>query len=110
MSLGLLNAAWRPAGEVCVVLAAAREREVLITEQATWVRCMQKSLVQMNILFIEVLGKVMGTAGQAIIRVILARERDPKVLARHRHCRVKASAEEVIKALPVTVQLGGGGP
>ncbi len=28
MSLGLLRAAWRPDGEVCVVRAVARQREV----------------------------------------------------------------------------------
>ncbi len=42
---------------------------------------------------------VMGTTGQGIIRAIAAGERDPKVLARHRHGRVKASTEEIIKAL-----------
>jgi transposase len=99
MSLGLLRAAWRPDGEVCVVRAVARQREVLITDQATWVQRMQKALVQMNIQLTEVLGDVMGMTGQAIIRAIVAGERDPKMLARHRHSRVKASAEEVTKAL-----------
>jgi transposase len=60
---------------------------------------MQKSLVQMNIQLTEVLADVMGMTGQAIIRAIVAGERDPKVLARHRHSRVKASAEEITKAL-----------
>ncbi len=99
MSLGLLRAAWRPEGEVCVVRAVARQREVLITEQASWVQRMQKSLVQMNIQLTEVLTDVMGTTGQAIIRAIVAGERDPKALARHRDRRVKASTEEIIKAL-----------
>ena len=99
MSLGLLRAAWRPDGEVCVVRAVARQREVLLTEQASWVQRMQKALVQMNIQLTEVLSDVMGVTGQAIIRAIVAGERDPKVLARHRHSRVKASAEEVTKAL-----------
>ena len=99
MSLGLLRAAWRPDGEVCGVRAVARQREVLITDQASWVQRMQKALVQMNIQLTEVLGDVMGMTGQAIIRAIVAGERDPKMLARHRHCRVKASAEDVTKAL-----------
>jgi len=99
MSLGLLRAAWRPDGEVCVVRAVARQREVLITEQVSWVQRMQKSLVQMNIQLTEVLADVMGTTGQAIIRAIVAGERDPQVLARHRQSRVKASAEEIAKAL-----------
>ena len=99
MSLGFLRAAWRPDGEVCVVRAVARQREVLLTEQASWVQRMQKALVQMNIQLTEVLSDVMGMTGQAIIRAIVAGERDPRTLARHRNGRVKASAEEITKAL-----------
>ena len=99
MSLGLLRAAWRPASEVCVVRAIARQREVLLIEQASWVQRMQKALVQMNIQLTEVLSDVMGATGQAIIRAIVAGERDARVLARHRDGRVKASAEQIRKAL-----------
>ncbi len=99
MSLGLLRAAWRPGDDVCVVCAVVRQREVLLTEQGSWVQRMQKALVQMNLQLTEVLTDVMGQTGQAIIRAIVAGERDPKVLARHRHSRVKASAEQIAKAL-----------
>ena len=99
MSLGFLRAAWRPADEVCVVRAIVRQREVLLIEQASWVQRMQKALVQMNIQLTEVLTDVMGMKGQAIIRDIVAGERDPQALARHRHSRVKASAEKITKAL-----------
>jgi len=99
MSYGLLRAAWRPASEVCEIRAVARLHEVLLTEQASWVQRMQKALVQMNIQLTEVLTDVMGMTGQAIIRDIVAGERNPEVLARHRHKRVKASAEEVTRAL-----------
>lgn len=99
MSLGFLRAAWRPDGEICVVRSVARQREVLLVEQASWVQRMQKSLVQMNIQLTEVLTDVMGMTGQAIIRAIVAGERDPKALALHRNRRVKASAEEISKAL-----------
>ena len=99
MSLGLLRAAWRPDGEVCVMRAVSRQHEVLLREQASWVQRMQKALVQMNIQLTEVLTDVMGLTGQAIIRAIVAGERDPQVLARHRHSRVKASAEQITQAL-----------
>jgi transposase len=99
MSLGLLRAAWRPGDEVCVVRAVVRQREVLLTEQGSWVQRMQKALVQMNIQLTEVLADVMGMTGQAIIRDIVAGERDPVVLAKHRNARVKASAAEVQRAL-----------
>jgi len=99
MSLGLLRAAWRPADEVCVVRAVARQREVLLTDQGSWVLRMQKALVQMNLQLTEVLTDVMGMTGQAIVRAIVAGERDPKVLASHRHGRIKASAADIERAL-----------
>jgi transposase len=99
MSLGFLRAAWRPEGDVCVVRAVARQREVLLAEQASWIQRMQKSLVQMNIQLTEVLTDVMGQTGQAIIRAIVAGERNPVALARLRNRRVKASASEITKAL-----------
>jgi hypothetical protein len=36
MSLGLLRATWRPAGEVGVVRAVVRQRELLLTEQGSF--------------------------------------------------------------------------
>lgn len=99
MSLGLLRAAFHPDAQVLVLRAVARQRELLVTEQGSWVQRMQKSLVQMNIQLTEVLSDVMGITGQAIIRDIVAGQRDPKALARHRNGRVKASREEITKAL-----------
>ena len=99
MTFGLLRAAWRTKGDVCTVRAVARLRDVLLAEQASWVQRMQKALVEMNIQLTEVLTDVMGLSGQAIIRAIVAGERDPKALARHRNARVKASAVEITKAL-----------
>ena len=95
----MLRAAWRPGDEVCVVRAVVRQREVLLAEQASWVLRMQKALVQMNLQLAEVLTDVMGMTGQAIVRAIVAGERDPKVLARHRNGRVKASERDIERAL-----------
>ena len=116
MSLGLLRAAWRPGDEVCVVRAVVRQREVLLAEQASWVQRMQKALVQMNLQLTEVLTDVMGMTGQAIVRAIVAGERDPKVLARHRNGRVKASAArhragadgQLARGAPVRARAGAG--
>ena len=99
MSFGLLRGAWRPADEVCVVRAVVRQREVLLTEQATWVQRMLKALVQMNIQLGEVLTDVMGMTGQAIIRDIVAGQRDPAKLAKHRNGRVKAKEDDIKRAL-----------
>jgi len=99
MSHGLLRSAFRPSAEVCAIRAVARSREVLLTQQASWVQRMQKALVQMNIQLTEVISDVMGQTGQAIIRAIVAGERDARVLARHRHWRIRASEEEIVRAL-----------
>ncbi len=99
MSFGLLRGAWRPGEAVCVVRAVVRSREVLLTEQAAWVQRMLKALVQMNIQLSEVLTDVMGLSGQAIIRAIVAGERDPAVLAQHRNRRVKAKEADIQRAL-----------
>jgi transposase len=99
MSFGLLRAAFRPSSQVCVMRAISRQREVLLIEQASWVQRMQKALVEMNIQLTEVLSDVMGTTGQAIIRAIVAGERNPQALARHRNSHVKASREAIAAAL-----------
>lgn len=99
MSFGLLRAAWRPGDAVCVIRAIVRQREVLLTEQAMWIQRMHKALVQMNLQLTEVLSDVMGATGQAIIRDIVAGERDPARLARHRSDRIKASPAAVQRAL-----------
>lgn len=102
MALGLLRPNWRPEQDVRVIRAISRQRDTLTAEQASWVQRMQKELVQMNIQLGEVLSDVMGQTGEAIIRAIVAGERDPKQLARHRNRRVKASVADVERALTGT--------
>jgi ribosomal protein L20 len=58
--IGLLRAAWRPGDKVCVVHAVARQREVLLTEQGSWVQRMQKTRMQVNIQLTEVLSDIWG--------------------------------------------------
>jgi hypothetical protein len=99
MSLGQLRAARRPGDEVCVVREAVRQREVLLAEQANWVQRVQKALVQMNLQL--TVTDVIGMTGQAIVRAIVAGERDPEALAPHRHGRVNASERDIERANPV---------
>ena len=44
MSLGFLRSAFRPDAEVCELRAVGRQRDILLTEQASWVQRMQKAL------------------------------------------------------------------
>ena len=99
MSFGLLSGAYRPADEVCVLRAVTRHRDALLRAQAREIQRMQKALVQMNLQLTEVLSDVMGATGQAIIRAIVAGERDPLRLARLRDHRVRADEAQIAKAL-----------
>src|SRR5260370_7616043 len=60
---------------------------------------MQKALTQMNIQLANVVSDVSGMTGQAIVKAILAGERDPYQLAALRNWRVKASEEEIARSL-----------
>src|SRR5438094_9260331 len=53
----------------------------------------------MNNQLVNVLTDISGTTGQAIIKAILAGERDPHKLAELRDPRVKASEEQIAQSL-----------
>ena len=58
-----------------------------------------KALTQMNITLQHVISDRTGVTGMAIMRAILAGERDPVTLARLRDYRCQQSAETIAKAL-----------
>ncbi|HEY8159778.1 MAG TPA: IS110 family transposase [Methylobacter sp.] len=98
-SFGLLSGAFRPHGDYCALRAVARLREMLLRNQAKHIQHIQKALLLMNLLLTEVISDVVGETGQKIIRAILAGERDGQVLAKYRNHHIKASEEEIAKAL-----------
>lgn len=102
MTYGLLRGAYRPQESVCVVRAVVRHRETLLQEQSRQIQRMQKALTQMNLQLAEVLSDVMGATGEAIIRAIMAGERDGAKLARLRHARVRADEATIARALTGT--------
>jgi transposase len=99
MSYGLLQGAFRPGDEVCVLRSLARQREMLLKSQARHVQHMQKALTQMNIQLANVISDVVGETGQNILRAIVAGERDGHVLAAMKNARIRASSEEIAKSL-----------
>ena len=99
MSYGLLRGAFRPSGEVCALRAVWRHRDMLLSYQARHVQHLQKSLTQMNVQLHHVISDLMGATGQAIVRAIVAGERDPAVLARLRDRRIRANEAEVAASL-----------
>jgi transposase len=98
-SVGLLRASFRPPETVCAVRSLLRHRETLVQLAATHTQHMQKALNQMNLQLHHVISDITGVTGLAILDAILAGERDPQVLARHRDGRIKASRETIAKAL-----------
>lgn len=98
-SVGLLRASFRPPEAVCAVRSLLRHRDTLVQLAATHTQHIQKALNQMNLQLHHVLSDITGVTGLAILEAILAGERDPHVLAQHRHRRVKASPETIAKAL-----------
>lgn len=99
MSFGLLSGAFRPAGEICALRAISRQRDTLLREQARQIQRMQKALTQMNVQLTNVITDIVGKTGQAIIRAIVAGERDPATLAALRNYRIHASAQTIAKSL-----------
>ncbi|MDV2994422.1 MAG: IS110 family transposase ISWpi13 [Chroococcidiopsis sp. SAG 2025] len=60
---------------------------------------MQKALTQMNVQLHQVVSDITGTTGMAILRAIVAGERDPQLLAAKKHHRVKRTEAEIAAAL-----------
>ncbi len=86
---GLLRGAFRPQNDMVALRAYLRQREGLIASASDSIRHMQKALRQMNLLLDNVVSDITGLTGLAIIRAILAGERDAQQLAklRDRRCR-----------------------
>jgi transposase len=96
---GLLSGSFRPEAEMCAVRAYLRHRAALLEYRAAHIQHMQKALQQMNIQLTQVLTDITGATGLAIIRAIVAGERDPVHLARFRAPRCASSTEDIAKAL-----------
>jgi len=98
-SWGLLTGSFRPADEICALRTYLRQRANLIEHRAPHILHMQKALQQMNLQLPLVVSDITGETGQAILRAIVAGERDPQQLAQFRQPNCKHSAAEMAKAL-----------
>jgi transposase len=96
---GLLRNSFRPSQEIRTMRSYWRQRNDLVQSAGRHIQRIQKALTQMNIQLANVLSDVSGMTGQAIIKAILAGERDPHKLAAFRDHRVKASEEEIARSL-----------
>ena len=96
---GLLSNSFQPPAEIRMLRTYWRQRGTHVTGAATCIQRMQKALTQMNIQLANVISDISGLTGQAIIRSIVAGERDSQKLATLCHPRIHASQEEVAKSL-----------
>jgi transposase len=96
---GLLRNSFRPSQEIRMMRTYWRQRNDLVQSAGRHILRMQKVLTQMNVQLANVLSDISGVTGQAIIRAILAGERDPHKLAALRDCRVKANEEQIAQSL-----------
>lgn len=102
--LRLLQASFRPGAEMALLRAYLRYRAELIAHRAPHILHLQKALHQMNIQLDRVLSDIIGTTGMAILRAIVAGERDPLALAQLRNPGCKSSEEKLAKAMQGTWQ------
>ena len=101
-TFGLLAAAFRPDDEVCVLRSYLRQRAMLVTYAAHHIQHMQKALEQMNLKLAHVVSDLTGVTGLAIIRAILAGERNPQALAALRDRRCKHDVRTIARSLEGT--------
>jgi len=101
-SYGLLESSFRPEADLVALRTLLRHRAQLIQHRSPHVLHMQKALLQMNIQLSQALSDVSGETGQAMIRAIVAGERDPHKLAALRNYRCKKDEQEIAKALTGT--------
>lgn len=99
LSCGLLRGAFRPPEQVCLLRTLVRDKGTLVAERADWLRRMQKSLDQMNVRVHRAVAELDGATGMAIVRAIVAGERDPHRLAALRDRRCHKSEAEIAEQL-----------
>ena len=97
--LGLLAASFRPDAEMCALRSYLRHRAQLLQHRAPHILHEQKALQQMDVQLTQVLTDVTGATGLAILRSIVAGERDAVKLAGLRNPACKSSQDEIAKAL-----------
>src|SRR5579862_2086700 len=98
-TFGLLSGCFLPPQEISELRTYWRHRATLVASAAEQILRMHKSLERMNLQLHKVLSDTTGVTGMRILREIVAGERDPSKLARHRQQGVKHSEETFIKAL-----------
>jgi transposase len=101
-SCGLLRGSFRPTEGISRLRALQRQMANFVEERSRCVQWMQKALDQMNVQVHRAVTDLTGTTGMAIVRAIVAGERDPARLAAHRDRRCHKSVEAIAQYLTGT--------
>lgn len=96
---GLIRASFVPDSPTQDLRALLRTRKQLVREQSSHVLRVQKTLEDANIKLDSVISDVRGKSGRAMIKALIAGERDPAKLARLADPRLKASPAQLSEAL-----------
>ena len=98
-TFGLLNNSFRPTEEIRILRTYLRQRENLVGAASKCVQHMQKTLTQMNVQLANVISDISGATGMAILRAIVAGERNPDKLASRKDVRIRATKEQIAQSL-----------
>jgi transposase len=101
-SCGLLRGSFRPGDAIVAMRAINRQLANLVEERTRCVQWMQKALDQMNVQVHRAVTDLTGTTGMAIVRAIVAGERDPVRLSALRNHRCRKSDQEIARYLTGT--------
>ena len=96
---GVLSGAFRPEADIRCLRSFLRQRSMLVQYASQHIQHMQKALTQMNVKLQHVISDITGKTGMRIIEAIVAGERDPERLAKHRDPRTRADHETIAKSL-----------
>ncbi len=96
---GLLRSSFRPEDQICVLRSYLRHHQSLIEERSVQIQHMQKALQQMNVLVHKAVSDITGLSGLAMVRAIVAGQRDPLKLANLAHRRVRKTTAQIAEYL-----------
>lgn len=98
-SYGLLADSFQPEADLVALRTLWRHRAQLVEHRTPHILHMQKALLHMNLQLSQVVTDVTGETGLAIIRAIVAGERNPRKLAALRNYRCHKGEKEIAQAL-----------
>jgi transposase len=98
-TFGLRNSSFRPTDDIGVLRSYLRQRDPLISAAAPGIQHRQQALTAMNVQRAHGISDISGVTGLAMLRALLAGERDPAKLAALQDDRINASPHPIAQSL-----------